>query len=218
MAYKFMQLYGNCTVVHCLGHGRLRGPTDNVVTKGVNFLKTILHSDYIKYLKTTAYATKPREPEFNGDSPIEYMFPIVNIVHNDITKDKTWAELKLRMTNFNAFKQKVLTDAQYYFVYSINDYDLDKRTHKINLDIFIENIKYLQQEGLLNKIVFVETKNSDKNAFWNFYAINIQDIIKKYNLIYIQINDITKGADDEKIIMPQFYKKASDAIQKKGTK
>ena len=216
--YKFMQIYGNCSIVHCLGHERLRGPADNVVAKGINFLKVLLHGDYLKYIKTTAYTTAKRTPGYVGDSAVEYRFPIVDIIHNDITKENTWAELNKRLINFKNFRQKVLTDPTYYFVYSINYYDVDRQSHQMNRDIFIENLEYLKAEGLLNKIVFIETRNKDEEAFWNFYATNIQDIIEKYNLIYIQINDLTLGAPDENIIMPQFYKKAVAAIQMKGKK
>ena len=177
-----------------------------------------MHGNYLNYIKTTPYTTISRTPGYNGDSATEFRFPIVDIVHNDITQQKTWEELTRRINNFNIFKQKVLTDPNYYFVYSINYYDVDRQSHLMNRKIFIENLEYLKKEGLLNKIVFMETRNKDENAFWNFYAINIQDLIKKYNWIYIQINDLTLGAPDEDIIMPQFYKKAIEAIKMKGNK
>lgn len=218
MKYHFMQIYGNCAIVHYLGHERLRGPADNVVAKGLDFLKLLLHGDYLKYIKTNKPIKIPRTPGFVGDSEIEYRFPLVDIPHNDITKPSFEPELKRRLNNFKEFKQKVLTEKNYYFVYGINYYDLDITSHKINLERFKANLDYLKREGLLNKIIFVETKNKDEKAFWNFYAINVQDTIKEYNLTYIQMNDLTLGAADESIIMPQFYKKAVEAIEKKGNK
>lgn len=207
-----MQIYGNCTAVHSLGRSRIKGPVDNVVTKGVAFLRELLHGDYLAYFDKHVPKITSREPSLTGDHTSEYNYPIVVVSHNDPRTEKSKKELASRLDTFKEFKTKVLTDPDYYFIYSINQFDLNKQSHEIDLRIFEENIKYLKQEQLLDKIVFVETKNDNPKLFWNFYAINVNDTIKKYNLKYIQMHNITGGVDNGDILVPQFYKKASEAI------
>ena len=166
MKYKFMQIYGNCTTVQCLGKNReFKGPVDNVITKGIKFLKILLEGDYLKYLQEHKPIITARKPSMPGDHEYDYKYDIVEISHNDPRTEKSIIELTKRLNTFKQFKTKVLNDSEYYFIYSINQYDLNKETHKMNLNIFIENIEYLKKQGLLNKIIFVETKHENTKLF-----------------------------------------------------
>lgn len=218
--YKFMQIYGNCTAVHILGKDRIKGPVDNVITKGIDFLEVFLHGDYLSYIKNHTPIVSERIPANPKDHPFLYEYPIVSILHNDPRTEKSYKNLQKRLDNFKDFKQKVLTDKNYYFIYSLNDWDVDKTTHKVFINKFIQNLDFLKKEKLLDKIIFVETRNYERpNSFWNFWATNVKEIIKKYNLKYVQVTGLIGGGEVDNSIkaVPEFYKKATEVITPKPT-
>lgn len=219
--YKFMQIYGNCLAVHILGPNRVKGPVDNVSAKNILLVKELLFGDYYSYIKAAPCKVFDRIAKFNGDSSKGYAFPIVDIVHENPKTEKYLAGLELRMANFKAFYLNVKTSKDYFFIYSLNSNDVNRINHTFIKNNLENNIIYLKSIGLLNKIIFVGSR-SGKNGYswWSFYAKDMQRLIKKYNLIYVEVIDAGYGICDDTKTVEQFYKKASNAInltKKKST-
>ena len=160
MEYKFMQIYGSCAATHYLGPDRIRGPVDNVLTKNYKTIDLLLTNNYLNYLKNNIPEQKDRQPSFEGDSTVCYSYELVEIVHQNPQTEKYLTEAARRVNNFNNFLKNIANPA-YYFVYSLNIYDLDNKTHKLKLNRLEDNIKYLKQHNLLQKVIFVGTINNN---------------------------------------------------------
>ncbi len=200
MEYKFMQIYGSCAATHFLGKDRLRGPVDNVITKGYKCIELLLNNEYTDYLIDNKPIIAKRTPNYEGDSTNSYTYDFVEIVHQNPLTGKYIDEIKNRINNFNDFLKNINKD-NYYFVYSLNIWDMNNKTHKLNSTIFEENIKYLKNKKLLNKTIFIGTKN---NNWWNFWSNDLIPLIKKYNLKYIEITDMGMGICDDTATINQF--------------
>ena len=212
MEYKFMQIYGNCAATHYLGKDRIRGPVDNVLTKNYQTIDLLLTNKYLDYLKNNIPEIKERTPNFEGDSAIGYCYNLIDVVHQDPRTDKYLAETAKRINNFNSFLANI-KKPDYYFVYSLNIYDLDNKTHKLKFDRLEKNIKYLKQKKLLDKTIFVGTIN---NNWWNFWSSDMVPLIKKYNLKYLELDNVGMGICDDTETIKQFNWKVKDLI-KNGT-
>ena len=62
------------------------------------------------------------------------------------------------MLVFNDFYKKVLTDDKYYFTLNLNEFDVDKKTHRLKGNKFIEILDYLKELNLLDKVIIVGTR------------------------------------------------------------
>ncbi len=208
MEYQFMQIYGNCAATHYLGDKRIRGPVDNVITKSNKCIELLLNNKYVDYIKKTSPKLAKRNPNFSGDSEISYIYDLVEVVHQDPRTTKYLTELKNRQNNFNEFLQNINKD-NYYFVYSLNIYELDNSTHSLKANRFETNIKYLKEHKLLDKTIFVGTVGTN---WWNFWSNDIIKYILKYNLKYIEITNVGIGHCDNTDATQQFNKKVIDVI------
>ena len=210
--YKFMQLAGNCACIGYLGPNRLRGPVDNVVTNGADFLKLLLEGDY--YTAVANWADRAiqldRIPNFDGDSKIAFKFKHVLICHNDPRSSKYQQELKLRCEQFNKFLDKVKTDSTYYFTINLNENDIDRITHKLNKQAVEKTLNYLKNINLLDKVIFIETKHQNPKSWWNFYSSEFDAYVKKYSLKCIIIEDL----DFSETTYNQFITKVEKEITK----
>lgn len=212
--YQFMQIYGNCTAVHCLGPNRIKGPVDNVQTKNYKVIELLLTNKYFDYIKNASFTQTSRPAGFKGDSNIAYSTDIIRIVHNNPTTQKYLDNLKIRCENFNAFINNL--DSSKFLVYAINIYDI-KEDHTLRGKNLITNIEYLKKKGLLNKVIFVGSRGKSWSNFW---SNELSPIIKKYNLKYIEMTGIKamKDATPEYFekLYKQFYAKAETAIKTAG--
>jgi hypothetical protein len=181
-----------------LGVNRLRGPIDNVVTKGSTCIKALLDDKYYEHIVTSKPKISPHKITFNGDSDTTYDYDIVQIVHNKATDINYQNELKARCILFKDFYKKVLTENNYYFTINFNSLDLDSNNKELNNNI--ENIiKTLKEYGILDKVVFVGLKATSK-GYGNKHPNDIGHYKKKYEIKYVEIvnNDIWKPSEIER--------------------
>lgn len=213
---QFMQIYGNCTAVHCLGLNRIKGPVDNVQTKNYKVIELLLTNKYFDYIKNAQFEQTSRPAGFSGDSNIAYSTPIVRIVHNNPLTDKYLSNLKVRCKNFNNFIKNL--DDTKFLIYAINIYDI-KEDHTLRGNNLITNIEYLKKVRLLDKVIFIGSRG---NSWSNFWSNSLEPIIKKYNLKYIEMTGIKamKDATPEYFekLYKQFYTKAEAIIKNKANK
>ena len=213
--YQFMQIYGNCLAVHCLGKNRLRGPVDNVLTKNYKAIELLCNNKYYDYIKNATFIEKPRKASFLGDSTIAYCTDIVRIPHNDPRTKEYLTNLKARCETFNNYLKTLRTNNNNFLIYTINFYDVTA-SHKLKKNNFINNIKYLKKLNLLNKTIFIATKT--KNGTWNnHYATDIAPIISKYNIKYIELTNLKEKAkitlEDYEKQYQYFYKEVKKVIE-----
>jgi len=217
--YNFMQIYGSCAAVHYLGPDRIRGPVDNVIAKGRGLISALLDGTYIEHIKNGTPEIKSRNPIFLGDSPVYYCYDIVNIVHEDPRTDKYQEVLQKRLANFKDFLDQVRSNDNYYFVYSLNIFDLNKDTHKLNGNILLKNIEYLKEKKLLDKTIFVGcTPGKTGRTWWDFWSNDLIPLITKYNLKYVEVTEMCYGItpDKDKVLAAKFQELVSATI-KNGT-
>ena len=208
---KFMQLAGNCGCIGYLGKDRIKGPIDNVVTNGAGCIKLLIEDKY--YKAVIDWADKAiqlkRTPNFEGDSLIAFKFKYVLICHNDPKTPEYKNELIKRCERFNNFLEKVKTDKNYYFTINLNENDVDRITHKLNIEQIESTIKYLKDLGILNKVIFISTKHENTASWWNFYSKEFDTIVKKFALKHILIEnlDFTENTHN------QFIKKVKEILK-----
>lgn len=191
----FMQLAGDCSCMGYLGNNRLRGPIDNVVTKGAACVESLLNDKYYEQVTTAIPTIRPRKPQFDGDSYTIYDFDIVQIVHNNISDTKYKDELKARCVLFKDFYNRVLTEDGFYFTINFNMFDLSAGNEEIANNIE-SIIKVLVDHSILNKVLFVGLK-ATQSGYGNRHPVNIDHYIKKYQIKYIEItnNNIWKPSE-----------------------
>ena len=208
---QFMQLAGNCASIGYLGKDRLKGPIDNVVTNGAGCIKLLIEGKY--YKAVTDWATKAiqlkREPNFEGDSLIAFKFKYVLICHNDPKTPEYQNELLIRCQRFNDFLEKIKTNSNYYFTINLNENDVNRITHKLNIKQIEATIKYLEDIKLLNRVIFISTKHQNSASWWNFYSSEFDFFIKKFKLKHIVIENF----DFKENTHNQFINKVKEVLR-----
>ena len=193
--YKFMQIYGSCVDLFITGENLIKGPVDNVLTKNKDVIKLLLNDKYLSYIKTTKFTQTERPIGFPGDSPVAYDTPLIRIVHNNPLLESYTKRTEERCKNLKEFLSQVRTNKNYFLLYSLNSFDINRKTHKLKNKVFIENVEYLKTVGLLDKIIFVGTVGTCWTDFW---SNDIIPVIKKYNLKYIEISGIKSWINSTK--------------------
>lgn len=188
----FMQLAGDCSGMGYLGNNRLKGPVDNVITKGDKCIQALLEDRYYETVITQTPKLIPHKVWFDGDSDTTYDYDIVQIVHNHATDINYKNELKARCILFKDFYKNVLTKNNYYFTVNFNSLDLDSDNNEINNSVETI-IKTLIKYNILDKVIFVGLK-ATKRGYGNKHPNNIDKYKKLYNIKYVEIenNDVWK--------------------------
>lgn len=196
--YHFMQLAGDCSGMGYLGINRLRGPVDNVITKGYQCIKALLDDKYYDHIINSTPTLSGHKIWFAGDSDTTYDYDIVQILHNNATDIHYQNELKARCILFNNFYKKVLTKDNYYFTVNFNAFDLDENNTELNNNIE-RTIKTLLEYSILDKVIFVGIK-ATKKGYGNKYPVNIDYYKKQYKIKYIEIinNDVWEPREIER--------------------
>lgn len=195
--YKFMSIGGNCADIWYLGPDRLRGPVDNIVVTHYKCFKFLLGNYFadtiVDALQNNKYKTWQKKGlNFDGDSPIAYDFNRYSIRHHNPNSDKYIEEVRKRNNRLVDFYNTLLTNDKYFFVYNLNESDIDRKTHKLISNTLEEKIKFLLKENILEKVIFVETKViNDTNITWNYYSPDTKKLFNKYNAKHICITDMT---------------------------
>ena len=196
--YYFLQLAGNCEGMGYLGADRIRGPVDNVVTKGVKCLKKLFNNEYLSSLYSTSCKMIPKDKQFDNDASWIFDFDFVKILHNNITDPAYYASLRARIDTFNDFLYKVRTriEKDHFFTINLNEYDVDYTStiHTCKPE-FLKMLDFLQKENVISQVIIVQSKLSNsthinnRNDFTNEYLDNIEDLAKEYGFKYMLIID-----------------------------
>ena len=210
--YKFMQIYGNCLDLFILTkEERINGPVDNVLTKNRETIKLLLTNKYLEHIKTANYIESERPISFVGDSPVAYDTDLVRIVHNNPKTDSYIKRTKERCENLKNFLKQLKTNTNYFLIYSINNFDINRKTHTLRGNNFINNIKLLKEMNLLNKTIFIGTIGK---VWTNFWSNELIPIIKKYNLKYLEILDIKSWKDTSEADFNKLHNQFKQKLEK----
>lgn len=215
--YHFMQLAGDCSCLGYLGNDRLRGPVDNVLTKGYKCIEKLLNNEYYNEIVNIKPELHKHKKYFTGDIETSYDYPNVQIIHNHPTDISYLNELKARCIVFNDFYKKVLTEENYYFTVNFNSFDLDTNNNEINENIR-KTIEFLKEKNLLDKTIFVGLRATEKYR-GNKHPHNIKYYETLYNIKYIEI--INNEVWDANLIdkcYEQFIRKFEDIRMNKTKK
>ena len=193
--YKFMQIWGSCVDLYVLGENALKGPVDNLLTKNKKVIKLLVEDKYLEYIKTATFEETERPVGFEGDSPIAYDTPIVRIVHNNPLLERYIKRTEERCNRLKEFLAEVKTNKNYFLIYSLNSFDINRKTHKLKGKVLVENIEYLKSIGLLDKVIFIGTTGK---AWTDFWSNDLIPLIKKYNLKYLEVDGLKSWIDTTK--------------------
>ena len=184
---EFMSIGGNCASFAYLPEKRNKGPVDNFqANKGILSSAVLFNNILIPEIYFSKPIIKDRVPSFEGDSDKEYIFDNYSIVHANPYTEKYKAELERRMNSFNDFFINVKSKKNYYFTYSLDWYETSKYKGNVK-DGFYEGIEMLKHLNILDKVIFVGTKNVEANNNWNFFFIEVPECIKYVELIDINV-------------------------------
>lgn len=193
--YHFMQLAGDCSGIGYLGNNRLKGPVDNVITKGAKCIKALLDNTYYEQITTETPTTYPHKKWYENDSDITYDYDLVQIVHNNPSDIEYQVELKTRCILLSDFYKNILAKNNFYFTINFNNLDLTIDNEDKNNSI--ENtIKTLQEYNILDRVIFVGLR-ATKGSYSNRHPINIDYYKKTYSIKYVEItnNDVCNPSE-----------------------
>ena len=186
---NYMQLIGNCSDIGYLGDNRIKGPTDNILTKGIKTLEYLLDNTYLTHLINDKPITFERIPSFRGDLTTGYDYDFAQIIHNIPTEQKYVDELTKRIKTFNTFYFCLQRRDNFFFVACLNMYDINNKTNLLIGNHFEEIVKYIKAKNILNKTLFIQTRTVNTTGTANWWAKDIESIINKYKLKIITIDD-----------------------------
>ena len=156
--YKFMSIGSNCAGMLFLGKDRLKGPVDNVVILDAYAIKYLIDDIYYSYI-TDTNNYKLVKPSYGKARPQDpdnwYEYKYVRILHNDPSTDKYKKELLARLELFNSFLKNVKKTVNHYFVFTLNEYMCNTKTHTLQNKTFYYILNYLKSVNLLSKVIFV---------------------------------------------------------------
>jgi len=220
---KFMSIGCNCADIGFLGKDRIKGPVDNVDILRHEIFELLLSNKYFDLIKNGKYIKIDKKSwQFGWPNDYAFIFyylrsdgeRLIRLEHEDVKTIKYEEELLKRCLVFNDFYTKVLSDNNYYFTFCFNEIVIDNNKSKICSRGFIEeSINIFIKYKILDKIIFVGTKTSNKDNVWNYNSEEFKYYIDKYNLKYIEIenNDIWDNEECHK----QFLDKVSKLIERK---
>jgi len=208
----YIQLLGNCSDIGYLGANRLRGPVDNVLTKGKAMAELLLNNKYYAELNRVKPEEFKRKPSFAGDQTIGYDYPFAQIIHNVPTEKKYLDEIYERVNTFNTFYECLKARDNYFFVVCLNMYDIDNVSHEMSREYFLETVDYLKEMGVLDKTIFVQTKTVNIQGTANWWSDEMDRIAKERKLKCLTISDnIIRGPGVE-ISHAQFLRKVKEVL------
>ncbi len=221
--YYVMQLAGNCAGMGYLGDDRIRGPVDNVVTKGKKCLEALFNNTYFDRVKNGPCTVTRRDRQFEGDSDYLFDYPFVKILHNNITNPEYLESLYKRIECFNDFYKKVKTrtEKDHFFTINLNEYDLTyfSKDFKLKGTNFVEMLDYLQEQGICEQCILVLTKIEREPAiewvdFTNEYIEDdiVDKLVKKYHINCFKIinDDVWTTKESSEQFTNQFIKLIKD--------
>lgn len=209
--YKFMAIWGNCLPLFILGDTIVKGPVDNIITKNVKCLELLLNDKYLDFIKHTKFTESERPVSFEGDSPIAYDNENVRIVHNNPLTEKYIKRTQERCENLKKFIKKVREDENCYFLYSLNNFDVNRKLHTFRGNTFVNNVEYLKKLKLLDKVIFVGTYGK---IWTDFHTKEILPLIKKYKLKYVEVKGVKSWIDSSKEDLAELHDQFIKGVKK----
>ena len=214
-ANNFMSLGGFCLSLYVLGKDRPRGPVDNVLMAKPKTVELLIENKYLNYLlKTTPKKVKKRWPE--AESAYDFYFEDnFRVVHNDAQSKEYLAEVARRVKIFNTFLNEVKKSDNKFFIFSLPYTFVDQKTHKLSTNYLEKTILYLKSKNILHKTIFIGSrpkKTITRIVWYDSYirSQDVQNLIKKYKINYIELNEVELGtADGKEKLHKQFVAKIS---------
>lgn len=204
---KFLSIGGNCAPIGFLGKDRIRGPVDNLAgVKGKICFECLFDGTFLDEFEKTPIIQK-RNPGFPNDSDKAYIYDHFSVCHNNPFEEKYKKEITKRYETFIDFYSKIAF-SNYYFTYSLNT-EISKTNNKIqNSDLLEKEIEFLRKRHILNKTIFVGTKNVHIKNNWNFYAKDFA--IAFPDILYVELEDLNVFNPDKSFA--QFKEKVEQLL------
>lgn len=194
---KIMCLGGCCATIYTLGNFRIPGPVDNVHSlKGLATIDVIFnHNLEEEFLSGNYTRTKLNRKVIDNDNldpnnhfcEYESIFKHYRMNHNDIESEGTQIELKKRIDRIYDFLDSIKTKSN-YLAYALCPYDFNK-DKTFNQEQFEKGLAILEENGLLEKTIFIGTKYLGTEPSWyNFnsdFARNLDN--------YVEVSILSKG-------------------------
>lgn len=209
----YMQLLGNCSCIGYLGSGRIKGPVDNCLTKGVETIKALMDGNYLDRIVDEEPSAFARKPSFEGDMTTGYDYDFVQIIHNNPLEPKYIYQLSERIATFNTFRRLMREKDGFYFVVCFNMYDIDNVTHKADVDRIRGIIECLKEYGVLGNTIFVETREANTPRVANWWSDDIKPIADEYGLKLLTIEDNLIRGPGVEVAHAQFLRKAGEILK-----
>lgn len=187
--YKFISIGSNCACLGYLGSDRIKGPVDNMIsTKGSVCVEALFSGNIVdEIVNNPPLEITNRNKGYPTDSDKAYIYKSYTVCHNNPVTEKFKEEFLKRYKNFKDFYNHI-NEPNHYFTYSF-EREVDKVSHLVNDIEMINILEYLKELNLLDKTLFVSTRNERVKNNWNYYATNINSYIEKYDLKHIEIVD-----------------------------
>jgi len=210
---KLMAIGGNCASMYLLGGDkRIHGPFDNIVVEKVNALKLLFENKYLEYIKNSQCTKIDTPHPKEGEPKFSSIFDCgVTIIHNDPKTDRYLETLQVRINNFNAFYKNLSTN--YFFIFVLNQRTTYYGTKQLRGTLLVDILEYLKSIKLLDKTIFIGTEEAkDVTDPWTYYNYSLNDndlkyLRSKYQLNYIQLNDLNLQSEEGKIEAHNQFKK-----------
>lgn len=179
---KFMSIGGNCADTYFLGKDRIRGPVDNLYfEKGLENVFDVLDGKILREIISRKFEIKK-----SGNDTLRIYPCRIRVVHNDPFQKEYIEEFRKRFYRLINFINT--RDPKNILVYTINRNDVIEDNQPFHLKkSFYDSVDRLNKMNLLNRIIFVGTKNPRK---WKEWARYYSEDFKKLKVKYIEIDDI----------------------------
>lgn len=203
---KCMSIGNHCAGLLFLGDCRVVGPVDNLNVKNDKIgFELLFNGKFLEQFNAKPIITN-RVPQYEEDSDKIYSYSHHQVVHNSPFEEKWKVELQKRYNTFLDFYSHI-QEPNYYFILTLNS-EVNRCTHKMrNVNLLQREINLLKNLNILNKTIFVSTRNDTDNfkSWWNFWADDLDKYLK--GCFHIQIEGLVGHT---KITNEQFLKKFNE--------
>lgn len=184
---QMMSIGGNCANLSILGEMRVPGPVDNWSTQHGFADVPCLFEDFKDVVSAGPVEILPHPKGFPTDCDKRYRYKHYQAVHLYMDNPEVVSKVFARHDKFLAFIERVKTEPDCYFIYTLNENDVERRNGKwMPKDHFLPTARKLEVYFPLNKLIFIGTVK-DKCGGGCFCA-HTEEFPEELN--YIDLTDI----------------------------
>lgn len=155
---RMMSIGGNCANLSILGEMRVPGPVDNWSTQHGFADVPCLFEDFKAVVSAGPVELLPHPKGFPKDCDKKYCYKHYQAVHLYMDDPEIVCKVFARHDDFLAFIEKVKTEPDCFFVYTLNENDVERRNGRwLPKDHFLPTAKKLEAYFPLNKLIFIGT-------------------------------------------------------------